>query len=146
MCVSNCGTGIIKSAPPPSQMRIAYFGAWNDNRPCLNLRVDHIDTSKYTHIHFAFADITPGTFQVDVSKVQHQFNIFKTMTGIKKIISFGGWAFSAEAPTYQILRDAVKPANRDRFRTNLLKFVEDHNLDGIDLDWEYPGVTTCFTP
>lgn len=143
MCVSNCGTGIIKSNPPPSsQIRIAYFEAWNDNRPCLRLRVDRINTSKYTHIHFAFADVTPGTFQVDISKVQQQFNIFKTMTGVKKIISFGSWAFSAEAPTYQILRDAVKSANRDRFRNNLPKFVEDHNLDGIDLDWEYPGVTT----
>ncbi|KAK3312003.1 hypothetical protein B0H66DRAFT_100717 [Apodospora peruviana] len=139
-CVSNCGNDIIKSNPPPtSQIRIAYFGAWNGNRPCLHLRVDHIDTSKYTHIHFAFADITPDTFQVDVSKVQQQFNIFKTMTGVKKIISFGGWDFSALEPTYRILRNAVKPANRNRFRDNLLKFVQDHNLDGIDLDWEYPG-------
>ncbi|KAK1833707.1 hypothetical protein QBC39DRAFT_254113 [Podospora conica] len=140
MCISNCETGIIKSNPPPSsQIRIAYFEAWNDNRPCLRMRVDRIDKSKYTHVHFAFADITPDTFQVDISKMQYQFDIFKTMTGIKKIISFGGWAFSAEAPTYQILRDAVKPANRDRFRDNLLRFVQEHNLDGIDLDWEYPG-------
>ncbi|KAB5583051.1 hypothetical protein GE09DRAFT_1247143 [Coniochaeta sp. 2T2.1] len=139
MCVSNCGTEIIKGDPPGSQTRIAYFEAWNYDRACLHLRADQIDTSRYTHIHFAFADITPDTFQVDISKVQEQFDIFKTMTGVKKIISFGGWAFSAEAPTYRILRDAVKTANRDRFRDNLLRFVEDHNLDGIDLDWEYPG-------
>ncbi|KAK4455350.1 hypothetical protein QBC34DRAFT_340767 [Podospora aff. communis PSN243] len=139
-CISNCGNEIIRSNPPPaSQIRIAYFGAWNGNRPCLNMRVDQIDKSKYTHIHFAFADITPGTFQVDVSKVQHQFDIFKTMTGIKRIISFGGWDFSALPATYRILRDAVKKENRDRFRNNLLKFVEDHGLDGLDLDWEYPG-------
>jgi GH18 family chitinase len=140
-CISNCGNEIIKSNPPPaSQIRIAYFGAWNDNRPCLNMRVDQIDKSKYTHIHFAFADITPDTFQVDISKVQHQFNIFKTMTGIQRIISFGGWDFSALEPTYRILRNAVKPENRNTFRNNLLKFVEDHGLDGVDLDWEYPGV------
>jgi hypothetical protein len=143
-CVSNCGNDIIQSNPPASQIRIAYFEAWNENRPCLHMRVDDIDKSRYTHIHFAFAEITPDTFQVDVSKVQQQFDMFKAMTGIKKIISFGGWDFSVLLPTYRILRTAVLPENRGTFGKNLLKFVQDHNLDGIDLDWEYPGVILPF--
>ena len=108
--------------------------------------VDQMPTM-YTHIHFAFANVTKDTFKPEITdeKVKEQFEIFKGMKRFKRIISFGGWAFSAEAPTYQILRDAVKEANRDRFRANLLKFVEDHNLDGLDLDWEYPGVTICFS-
>ncbi|KAJ4286854.1 hypothetical protein N0V88_007866 [Collariella sp. IMI 366227] len=138
MCVSNCGTDIIRSTPPESQIRIAYFGAWNEIRPCLNLHVDQIDTSKYTHIHFAFADLT-STFQVDVSKVQAEFDRFKGMTGVKKIISFGGWDFSTMPGTYKILRDAVKAQNRATFRDNVVNFVNTHNLDGVDLDWEYPG-------
>jgi len=141
-CVSNCGNAIIRSNPPPaSQIRIAYFEAWNANRPCLHMRADQIDKTKFTHVHFAFADITPDTFQVDISRVHQQFAIFKTMTGIKKIISFGGWEFSATEPTYRILRNAVKPANRDAFKNNLVQFVQEHNLDGVDLDWEYPGVS-----
>ncbi|KAK0661204.1 hypothetical protein QBC41DRAFT_368572 [Cercophora samala] len=137
-CVSNCGNEIIKSPPPASQLRIAYFEAWNGNRPCLRMNVDQIDTSKYTHIHFAFAELTPS-FEVVISHVQGEWDRFMTMTDVKKIISFGGWDFSVKPGTYRILRDAVKPANREVFRKNVVDFVNRHNLDGVDLDWEYPG-------
>ena len=55
-----------------------------------------------------FADVTPNDFAVDISKVQEQFDIFKGMTGIKKIISFGGWDFSTMPGTFNILRTAVR--------------------------------------
>jgi GH18 family chitinase len=97
------------------------------------------DTDKYTHIH-AFADVT-AVFKVDISAVKEQFGLFKGMTGIKRIISFGGWDFSALPGTFNILREAVKPANRATFQKNLVSFVNEHKLDGIDLDWEYPGVS-----
>jgi len=140
MCISNCGNDIIMSQPAPSQMRIAYFGTWNRNRPCLKMNVDFIDTSKYTHIHFAFAELT-STFEVVVSHVQDEWDRFLAMKGVKKIISFGGWDFGVFDPTYKILRDAVKPQNRETFRRNVVAFVNPHNLDGVDLDWEYPGAT-----
>jgi GH18 family chitinase len=61
------------------------------------------------------------------------------MTGIKRIISFGGWAFSTEMPTYNIFRQGVTPENRARFATNVYNFVMEHGLDGVDFDWEYPA-------
>lgn len=103
--------------------------------------VTSIDTTKYSHIHFAFAEVTRD-FKVDISKVQAQFDKFKAMSGIKRIISFGGWDFSALPETYSILRDAVRPENRDKFRNNIVSFVKQHGLDGVDLDWEYPGVSS----
>ena len=139
--VSNCGMSIVKGSPPASKIYIAYFEAWNNNRPCLNMDVDMIDTSKYTHIHFAFAEVTRD-FKVDISKVNDQFERFKAMSGVKKIISFGGWDFSALPGTYSILREAVKPENREKFKNSVVDFVNEHNLDGVDLDWEYPGVRT----
>ncbi|PHH90082.1 hypothetical protein CDD83_4590 [Cordyceps sp. RAO-2017] len=136
--VSNCGRDIIKGSPPAKKINIAYFEAWNQKRNCLTMNVDQIDTEKYSHLHFAFAEVTRD-FKVDISKVKEQFDMFKDMTGIKKIISFGGWDFSTQPGTFSILRDAVKPANREAFHRNLVAFVGEHNLDGIDLDWEYPG-------
>ncbi|KAK2612379.1 hypothetical protein QQS21_001643 [Conoideocrella luteorostrata] len=137
-CVSNCGRELVKGPPPASKINVAYFEAWNHNRPCLRMDVTDIDTSKYSHIHFAFGEITRD-FKVDISKVQEQFDLFKTMTGVKKIISFGGWDFSASPGTFHILREAVKPENRDTLKNNVVAFINEHKLDGVDLDWEYPG-------
>ncbi|KAH6892884.1 glycoside hydrolase family 18 protein [Thelonectria olida] len=97
-------------------------------------------TMRYTHIHFAFANVT-SSYTIEVSGAQHQFNLFKAMTGIKKIISFGGWDFSTKPGTFDILREAVKPANRAKFTSNIAAFVKKHNLDGVDIDWEYPGAS-----
>ncbi|KAK4231442.1 glycoside hydrolase, subgroup, catalytic core [Podospora fimiseda] len=142
-CISNCGIDIIKTPvqPTPEQrVKVAYFAAWNNQRPCLTMYVDEIDTTKYTHIHFAFASLTE-TFDIDVSDVQDEFERFKNMTGIKKIISFGGWEASATPESRARLRDAFRPGanNRGVFRVNVINFVNNHGLDGVDFDWEYPG-------
>jgi chitinase len=95
----------------------------------------------YTHVHFAFANIT-SSFQVDVSGVQSQFNGLKQLTGIKRIISFGGWAFSTSPDSAPIFRQGVTAAQRTTFINNVVSFINNNNLDGVDFDWEYPGV--CF--
>lgn len=140
--VSSCGRDIIKGSAPAEKIHVAYFEAWNQNRDCLTMNVGQIDPGKYSHVHFAFADVTED-FNVDISAVEEQFTLFKEMSGLKKIVSFGGWDFSALPDTFHILREAVKPANRDTFQKNLVAFVEEHDLDGVDLDWEYPGVSTA---
>jgi GH18 family chitinase len=76
------------------------------------MSVDEIGPDRgYTHIHFAFANVTRGEYKVEITdpKVLEQFELFKGMTGVKKIISLGGWAFSTEPGTFQILREAAQP-------------------------------------
>lgn len=64
--------------------------------------------------HFAFGGITYD-FQIDMSAVQGPFQQFRIMTGAKRIVSFGGWAFSTQQSTFNILRTAVNSANRVQF-------------------------------
>jgi hypothetical protein len=45
-----------------------------------------------TIIHFAFGYIHED-FTVSAQGVEEQFEKFKQMTGVKKVISFSGWAF-----------------------------------------------------
>lgn len=138
-CISNCGTDIVNNGSPPSSFKkLGYFEAWNvEERPCLRMDVTKVP-SDLTHLHFAFGDIGPG-FRVSVAKARDQFDKFVKMTGVKRIIAFGGWTASTDPSSYWIFREGVKAANRETLATNLANFVIDNKLDGLDVDWEYPG-------
>ncbi|KAF6806557.1 chitinase [Colletotrichum plurivorum] len=138
-CISNCGMTIIQSSPPAQFIKLGYFEGFNLDRSCLNMDATQIDPS-FTHIHFAFGMIDENfeVYQEDVF-AEFQFQQLKKLRGPKRIISFGGWVFSAEKPFYHIFRNGVKAGNRDKLANNLVKYVVDNNLDGLDIDWEYPS-------
>ncbi|KAK2762269.1 hypothetical protein FQN54_001279 [Arachnomyces sp. PD_36] len=137
-CVSNCGLSIVNNNEPPAEFsRIAYFEAWNRERPCLHMDVTDIG-DPHTHIHFSFGHITED-YEVSAQGSESQFKLLVDMKDIKRIMSFGGWAFSNDPATSHIIRNGVKSENRQKFADNIVKFVEDNGLDGVDFDWEYPG-------
>lgn len=140
-CISNCGTKITKSAYGPSTFtKIGYYESWNWDRPCLNLRAADVGVDIYTHVHWAFASIT-NDFDVQINDTYNQWQGFLDLYGVNRILSFGGWGYSTSPATYDLLRKAMDPANVDTFVQNIYNFVEKNGLDGIDFDWEYPGVS-----
>ncbi|KAI9162741.1 putative glycoside hydrolase family 18 protein [Paramyrothecium foliicola] len=140
-CVSSCGMSIVNNSQKPGNFgRIGYYESWNFNRPCLHMKVENANTDgTYTHIHWAFTEINTGDWTVKVADPYKQWNSFKSMPNVKKIISFGGWGYSTEPGTYDILRQAMSPANRAKFAANVASFLNKEGLDGVDFDWEYPG-------
>ncbi|GKU05305.1 unnamed protein product [Fusarium langsethiae] len=145
-CISNCGTDIMNNKSPPKEFRrIGYFQGYNPGRPCMHMDASEIEENfkELTHVHFAFAGIT-ADYDVNIPEhVKKQFDIFDKMDApFKKILSFGGWAESTDAETFQRYRDVVKPEYRSVFAANVVKFLEKHSsFDGVDIDWEYPGAT-----
>ncbi|RBQ71063.1 hypothetical protein VDGD_07000 [Verticillium dahliae] len=141
-CISNCGMDIVNNKVGPDKFRqLGYFEGWNMDRPCLNMDVETIPKENDI-IHFAFGMIAED-FSIYIGpKEKEQFDKFvKLKSSFKKVLSFGGWAFSNEPATSHIFRNAVKPANSLRFATNVINFIAANGLDGVDFDWEYPGAT-----
>ncbi|KAF5023085.1 hypothetical protein F66182_4842 [Fusarium sp. NRRL 66182] len=140
-CVSNCGNKIREnSGPPSSYQRIGYYEAYNMNRDCLWLKAKDANTDgSYTHIHWAFASIDPATWKPVIREGKSEWADFKKLKA-KRIVSFGGWADSTEPGKYNIIRSAIIN-NRELFATNLAKFADEEGIDGIDIDWEYPGAS-----
>lgn len=134
-CVSNCGTAIKRnSGPPASYGRVGYYSAFAYNRRCLHLPAEKANTDgSYTIIHWAFAEIDPTTWDVVINDPGKQWNDFKALQGVKRVISFGGWAYSTEPHTYDIMRRAIL-INHETFTNKVAKFVDDHSLDGGKLN------------
>ncbi|KAL4932909.1 glycoside hydrolase superfamily [Aspergillus undulatus] len=140
-CISNCGMDILDNSEAPAEfMRIGYYESFNLDRPCLNLRAAHIKVHDYTHIHWGFATIDT-TFRIGVNDTHNQWADFLALQGVKRILSFGGWGYTVNGEVYDVLREAMKPENVDTFIVNIMEFVQDNGLDGVDFDWEYPGAS-----
>ncbi|KAJ8126287.1 hypothetical protein O1611_g7351 [Lasiodiplodia mahajangana] len=138
-CISNCGTNIITSSAPAANYKIGYFEAYDWSRPCLKASVADINTTAFTHIHLSFATLNPD-FSVNIDDISPQLPYLQGLQGVKRIVSFGGWAFCTDPSTYMIMRDAVSTeANINTLVDSIVNFVKEYDLDGIDWDWEYPG-------
>lgn len=51
------------------------------------------------------------------------------------MVAIGGWNEGSE----KYSRVMADPLKRDALKNSIINFVEKHDLDGFDLDWEYPG-------
>lgn len=136
-CVQNCGLDLVTGSAPDEFIKVGYFEAFNVDRECLRMSPKNIPSS-YTHVHYAFANITTA-WEVSLGDYADVFKEFKALKGPKRVVAFGGWAFSTAASTYQYFREGTKSANRAAFASAVVDFVVSEGLDGVDFDWEYPG-------
>jgi len=106
---------------------IAYLADWTDWEP------DRMDAAKLTHINYAFALIKDGRVSGDHLKKLHLLKELKQKNkDLKLIISIGGWGADG-------FSDAVfTEESRQLFADTAIDLMLEHELDGIDLDWEYP--------
>ncbi|KAJ2611421.1 hypothetical protein H4S08_003164 [Coemansia sp. RSA 1365] len=91
--------------------------------------------SKYTHINLSFAipeEDGTITFDKELSIPETVKDIHSK--GPKVLVSVGGWTGSKKISS--IIADKTKSA---KFTSQIIELVKTNKLDGIDIDWEYPG-------
>lgn len=91
------------------------------------------DARQLTHLYLAFGRIRDGVLDLymlpDLPKIE-QFR--KWNPELKLVLSIGGWEGDGFSPM------AMTEEGRRTFARSCLETVERYNLDGIDIDWEYP--------
>ncbi|KAI9294257.1 glycoside hydrolase, partial [Neoconidiobolus thromboides FSU 785] len=126
---------------------VGYYVPWGKVEP------EALSYSKVTHINYGFGVLykkdDPTSIFIDRYYDGNRIRKLKTLAaakGVKVLISIGGWTGSQTFSTV-----AASPALRAKFIDNALVFVRKNtkpdwetnpdgwDLDGIDLDWEYPG-------
>lgn len=95
-----------------------------------------IPYDKLTHINYAF--LTPkddGTFN-PIGNAWKLQRITKNAhaRGVKVLVSVGGWGWEKQ---FEVV--AASPETRGIFVRNLKAVVDGYQIDGADIDWEYPA-------
>lgn len=96
---------------------------------------DIIPYDRLTHINYPFLiPNADGSFN-PISNSGKLRQIVSAARGhnVRVSISVGGWGWDA-----QFEELAANPESRTDFVQNLKAFIEEYQLDGADIDWEYP--------
>ncbi|RKP33385.1 glycoside hydrolase superfamily, partial [Dimargaris cristalligena] len=118
-------------APVSSTRVVGYYADWTSGI----LAAKDIPYTKLTHINYAFGildaqgnvTLETGTLLDEVVGLAHQ-------NQVQVLLSVGGWTASAQfSPMVSTLE------KRTYTIAAILQHIKIHQLDGIDIDWEYPG-------
>lgn len=99
-----------------------------------------IAAAKLTHINYAFVNIKDNkAFLQNLKKDSTNFARLNTLKqqnpALKILISIGGWSWS-ENFSDAVLTDEL----RKGFAASAVDIIRKYKLDGVDIDWEYPGM------
>ncbi|HXE42408.1 MAG TPA: glycosyl hydrolase family 18 protein, partial [Candidatus Baltobacteraceae bacterium] len=113
---------------------VGYFPSWQGS-------VSGIQFSKVTHINYAFLlPNSNGSLQTidNASKLQSLVTSAHN-AGVKVCISVGGWNDGNDSAFVSI---AGNSSYRTTFVNNIVNFINQYDLDGVDIDWEYPDTSS----
>lgn len=102
------------------------------------LQPGEVAAQKLTRINYAFANINNGVivngFPTDEANFAALNALKQQNPSLTVLVSVGGWLWSKN------FSDAVlTKASRKAFIDSVVAFITKYNLDGLDIDWEYPG-------
>ncbi|MET7879129.1 glycosyl hydrolase family 18 protein [Micromonospora profundi] len=119
---------------PNNFKSVGYLPSWAGN-------VNTIQYNKLTHINYAFVlPNNDGSLRAveNPSKLSSLVSLGHA-NNVKVSIAVGGWNDGNDS-AFEAL--AANAGTRTAFVNNLVNFVNQYNLDGVDMDWEYPDPGT----
>ena len=118
-------------APPPADLRIVgYVAGWEPWAP--------IDTHALNALNYAFAHVSDGEVVVDQNNAERFLAALCMQRGkspwLRVLVSIGGWGADGFSDA------ALTEASRTRFAASVARLIKRYAVDGVDIDWEYPGL------
>jgi chitinase len=118
------------AAFPNGFKSVGYMPSWAGN-------VNSIQYTKLTHINYSFAlPNSNGTLQAipDPAKLSSLVNLGHN-NGVRVLLAIGGWNDGNDSAFEALAGNAT---GRTTFVNSVVNVVAQYNLDGVDIDWEYP--------
>uniref|UniRef100_A0A1Q3FUW7 Putative catalytically inactive chitinase-like lectin n=1 Tax=Culex tarsalis TaxID=7177 RepID=A0A1Q3FUW7_CULTA len=101
-----------------------------------NLYPDHIDPYLCTHLNVGIAEIVNGTVYIN-DDLRVVFNHTRQLKKANRQLKVLVWVGGAGVGGFSEM--VVNHASRKLFIQSLKATLEQYQLDGVDLDWEFPG-------
>ena len=113
--------------------------------PGSNVNPDDLPLNKLTHIIISFTEVVNNKMVFrdpsKYDKLQMIADAKREHPGLKVMVACGGWAGSGGFSDM-----AASAGNRKIFVNSVIDFLEKYNIDGLDIDWEYPGMPGMGNP
>ena len=126
---------MLPSASAKKYVVIGYVGGF---RGAIDVSV--IDALKLSIINYAFVDVKGNRAwltneSTDTTNFKNLTKLKQVNPELKIVISIGGWAWSEN------FSDAVlTDTGRMEFARSAVAIISKYELDGVDIDWEYPAI------
>jgi chitinase len=153
-----CGTGCQSNCGAPNRPSgkggdvrdnvFGYYESWKSSgSECGVLDPSQLPVEALKAINYAFAYITPGTYDI-VPMPGESFDLITQVANAKMRnpdtkmwVSIGGWTFNDNhTSTQPVFSDISSSLQKQAaFARKLTEFMSQYGFDGVDLDWEYPG-------
>lgn len=102
----------------------------------MGVRNELPDVNLVTHINYAFGHVNEtfdGVLLPEGKGLSQVVGLKKDKPSLKVLLSIGGWGSG------RFSEMASDPLKRKSFARDCARIVKESGLDGIDIDWEYPG-------
>jgi len=98
-----------------------------------------VDAKYLTRINYAFANIQGGRMVLGAPADAQNFAQLTALRNVNPrltvLVSVGGWLWSTNFSDM-----ALTAESRRAFEESVMEFLAQYDLDGLDIDWEYPGL------
>ena len=115
-----------KPMPPTAKKIVAYVTSWSSIA---------VDAHMMTHINYAFGGIDQNShvYVDNLSRFKEIVALKEKNPHLKVLLSIGGWGRGQFTPV------AADEEKRQVFALSCKAFCDQYGIDGIDIDWEFPG-------
>ena len=122
----------------PEPVIMAYYVAERNYKP------EEIPVEKLTHIIYSFTNVIDGEMkfrneEVAGAKLEALVKQKERNPDLKVMIACGGWGADGFSDM------ALTEESRAKFIKSASEFIAKYQLDGMDMDWEYPGISGAGT-
>ncbi|WP_241684940.1 glycoside hydrolase family 18 protein [Cyclobacterium xiamenense] len=123
---------------PNAPVVMAYYVPERDYKP------EELPVEKLTHIIYSFTHVIDGEMKFSNPeeagpKLEALVRQKERNPDLKVMIACGGWGADGFSDM------ALTEASRSKFIASAAAFIDAYQLDGMDMDWEYPGISGAGT-